>query len=134
MPLRALLLLPLLTAAGCGAAASTAGPATPRPSSSSLISFEELQERGQYSNLYDLIEVLRPRWLRPQGGPDTFYGTEGQVQVHMDGNWMGDVGVLRGLSVGGVTSIEWLPPLAAAARYGLDHGHGAIVVSTRPIH
>lgn len=135
-PLRALLLLPLLISAGCGgAAASGTGPATgPRPSSSSLIGYQELQERGQYSNLYDLIEVLRPRWLRAQGGPDTFYGSVGQVQVHMDGNWMGDVGVLRGLSVGGVTSIEWMPPLAAAARYGVDHSHGAIIVSTRPIH
>lgn len=133
--LRGLLVLPLLTLAACGATSpDTDTTASPRRSSASLITFEELQERGQYSNLYDLIEVLRPRWLRPQGGPDTFYGAPGQVQVHMDGNRMGDVAVLRTLSTSGVTSIEWLAPLAAAARYGLDHSHGAIIVSTRPIH
>ena len=99
-----------------------------------LITFEELQEHGQYSNLYAVIEVLRPRWLQSQGGPDTFTGEEGQVQVHMDGNWMGDVDVLRGLSAAGVTSITWVRPLEASSRYGLDHSHGAIVISTRVIH
>ena len=96
-----------------------------------LITAEELQQQGQYSNLYDVIEVLRPRWLRPQGGPDTFTGHEGQVQVHMDGNWMGDVNVLRGLSPAGVTSISWMKPLEASGRFGLDHSHGAIIISTR---
>lgn len=101
---------------------------------SDLIAFEELEAQGEYSNLYDVIQVLRPRWLRPQGGPDTFSQRTGQVQVHMDGNWMGDVGVLRGLSPAGVTSISWMKPLDASSRYGLDHSHGAIIVSTRPIH
>jgi hypothetical protein len=101
---------------------------------SDLITYEELQQYGQYSNLYEVVEVLRPRWLRPQGGPDTFTGEEGQVQVHMDGNWMGDVDVLRGLSAAGVTSITWVRPVEASSRYGLDHSHGAIVVSTGVIH
>lgn len=133
--LRALLMLPLLLSAGCagGPSAGTETEPSPRRSSGSLITDEEMREKGQYSNLYDLIEVLRPRWLRAQGGPDSFYGGQGQVQVHMDGNWMGDVAVLRSLSVSGVTSIEWIAPIAAAARYGLDHSHGAIVVSTRPV-
>lgn len=135
MPLlRGLLVLPLLCWTACGGATTGRDGSTPRPSSANMISYEELREHGQYSNLYDLIEVLRPRWLRPQGGPDTFTGSEGQVQVHMDGNRMGDVGVLRGLSAAGVTSIEWLTPMAASSRFGMDHSHGAIVISTRPIH
>ncbi|MBW3553429.1 MAG: hypothetical protein KY466_07965 [Gemmatimonadetes bacterium] len=133
---RGLLILALLIWAACGGAASS-GPesaATPRRSSFSLITYEELREHGGYSNLYDLIEVLRPRWLRAQGGPDTFFGTPGQVQVRMDGNRMGDVAVLRTLSPSGVTSIQWVAPIDAAGRYGLDHSHGAIIVSTRPVH
>ena len=100
---------------------------------STLITFEEMQQRGQFSNLYDLIQELRPRWLRAQG-PDTFMGQGGQVQVHMDGNRLGGVEALRGLGAHGVTSIEWMPPIDAAARFGLDHGHGAIIVSTAPVH
>lgn len=121
----------LLAATGCG---MRSGGDLPPGSRSDLIGFEELQQRGQYSNLYDLIDILRPRWLRAQGGPDTFTTREGQVQVHVDGNWLGGVAALRGISVPGVTSIQWLAPLDASARYGLDHSHGAIVVSTRPVH
>lgn len=99
-----------------------------------LITHEELQDQGQFANLYEVVEVLRPRWLRPQGGPDTFSGESGQVQVHMDGNWLGDVDVLRSLSPAGVTSMRWLRPLDASSRYGLDHSHGAIIISTRVDH
>lgn len=129
-PTRGLLILTtLLTLTACAARAD--------PNSAGrfdLITFEELQKEGQYSNLYAVIEVLRPRWLQPQGGPDTFMGEEGKVQVHMDGNWLGDVDVLRGLSPAGVTSISWMRPLDASGRYGLDHSHGAIIISTRPVH
>lgn len=98
-----------------------------------LITQAELQKHGRYSNLYTVIEVLRPRWLRPQGGGDTFMGAGGQVQVHMDGARLGDVFVLRSLAPVGVTSISWLSPLEASARYGFDHSHGAIIISTRPV-
>lgn len=97
------------------------------------ITWDEMQRRGQHSSLYVLIQDLRPRWLRSQG-PDTFLGRDGQVQVHMDGNRLGGVDILRGLSAHGVTSIQWLPPVAAGARFGLNHSHGAIVISTTVIH
>lgn len=126
---RLLFLATLLAPIAC-AARPDAGPSR----SFDLITAAELQNHQGYSNLYDLIEVLRPRWLRPQGGGDTFISGEGQVQVHMDGARMGDVGVLRSLSPAGVTSISWLRPLDAAARYGFDHSHGAIIISTSPVH
>lgn len=131
--IRGVITLPLVLLVGCVGATSSERSASSRGSSSSMIGIEELRESGQYSNLYDLIEVLRPRWLRSQG-PDTFQGPQGQVQVHMDGNRLGDVDVLRSLSASGVTSIEWLGPIAAAGRFGLDHSHGAIIISTRPVH
>ena len=124
-----LILATLLTLTACAARSDADASGH-----SELITYEELQTQGEYPNLYDLIQVLRPRWLRPQGGPDTFTRRTGQVQVHMDGNWMGDINVLRGLSPAGVTSISWMKPLDASARYGLDHSHGAIIVSTAPVH
>ncbi len=118
-------LLFVLLAAGC----ATAGAGTRR--TANLITAAEIQEHGPYRNLYDLVANLRPRWLRSQG-PDTFQGNQGQVQVHMDGNRLGDVGILKTLSASGVTSLQWLPPIDASARYGLDHGQGAIIISTAP--
>jgi hypothetical protein len=43
------------------------------------------------------------------------------------------VDVLRRLSAHGVTWVEWLPPIDAGARFGLNHSHGAIIISTRPV-
>jgi hypothetical protein len=98
-----------------------------------LITFEEMRERGQFSSLYDLVQEMRPRWLRTQG-PDSLIGRGGQVQVHMDGNRLGGVDALRRLSAHGVTRIQWMAPIDAAARFGLDHSHGVIIVSTSPVH
>jgi hypothetical protein len=56
------------------------------------------------------------------------------VQVHMDGNHLGGVRVLQRLAAVGVTSIRWLRPIDASARFGLNHSHGAIVISTAPLH
>jgi hypothetical protein len=120
-----------LVGAACGA--SRVDPGTGPRGPSDLITFEEMRQRGQFSNLYDLVRELRPRWVRPQG-PDTFMGAQGEVQVHMDGNHLGGVGVLRNLAAVGVTSIRWISPIEAPARYGLNHSHGAIVVSTGPAH
>lgn len=124
----------LLLGVACGRATSAGtdpGAAGRAGSRSDRISADEVRKNGQYSNLYDLVEHLRPRWLRSQG-PDTFVGEQGQVQVHMNGNLLGGVDQLRRLSTVGVTSIDWLPPIDAAARYGLNHSHGAIIISTTP--
>ena len=123
----------LLVAGACGGASPAARPEGPVQSRLDLITFEEIRVRGQYSNLYDLVQVLRPRWLRTQG-PDSFVGPQGQVQVHIDGNRMGGVEVLRRLSARGVTSLRWVGPIDAGAQFGLNHSHGAIVISTAPIH
>lgn len=129
--IRRLLLLPLLLVTpGCGM--NRIDPGTVR-GPSDLITFEEMRSRGSYSNLMELVQELRPRWVRSQG-PDTFIGQQGEVQVHMDGNHLGGVRVLSRLAAVGVTSIRWLSPIDAAARYGLNHSHGAIVISTAPQH
>lgn len=124
---RLLLLASLLTPIACAARTDGASERF------DLITQEELETHGRYSNLYAVIEALRPRWLRPQGGGDTFMGAEGHVQVHMDGARLGDVSVLRSLAPVGVTSISWLRPLDASSRYGFDHSHGAIIISTSPV-
>jgi hypothetical protein len=124
-----------LIGASCGSAMQPIDSdfATPPRMRSTLITSEEIRQRGPYSNLFDLVQSLRPRWVLSQG-PDSFVGAQGQVQVHVDGNRFGNVAVLRRLSPAGVTSIRWVPPIEAGARYGIGHSHGVIIVSTSPIH
>ena len=120
----------ILVGAAC---AGRAGPDGSPRSQVDTITLQEIERRGPFTNLYDLVQILRPRWIRSQG-PDTFMGGQGEVQVHVDGNWLGGVNSMRNLAAHGVTSVRWLDPVDAAARYGLDHGHGAIVISTAPVH
>jgi len=129
---RGLLILAILLIGGACSSNRTAGDGSVS-NRATLITFEEIQARGPYSNLYDLVRNLRPRWVQSQG-PDTFMGAQGEVQVHMDGNRLGSVEALKRMSPSGVTRVEWVAPIDAAARFGLDHSHGAILVSTSPVH
>jgi len=87
--------------------------------------------RTNYSNLYDVVQALRTRWLLSRG-PDTILGKQGEVQVHLDDVRLGGVQSLRNLSPVGVAYIQWFDPTSAAQRWGLGYGQGAIYVSTRP--
>ena len=131
---RCLSLAILLLATACGGADTPASydPVTGARYRAGFgpITFGGIREYGQFSNLYDLVQNLRPRWGRSQG-PDRLIGQQGQVQVHMDGNRLGGVSVLRQLAVHGVTSISWVAPIDASARYRLDHSHGAIIEASR---
>ena len=121
--------LVLVSAACAGGSAPASGGPSAR-TRADLITQEELQ-RGSYTNLYDAVQALRSRWLNSRG-PDTLIGRQGEVQVHMDETRLGGIGALRNIPPVGVTSLQWYSPTDAAARWGLDHGHGAIVISTRP--
>ncbi|MBW3630394.1 MAG: hypothetical protein KY464_13995 [Gemmatimonadetes bacterium] len=133
-PTRTLLtVVALLIVTGCSAGTMDGETAFRTRTRTNLITFGEIRERGPFTSLYDLVEELRPRWLRSQG-PDTFLGPQGRVQAHMDGNPVGSVEALRRLSAHGVTSVQWVSPIDAAARFGVGNSHGAIIISTAPIH
>ena len=124
----------LAVAAAITLACASGCASGPRGASSSrrgtdVITTEEMQS-VQFSNLYDLVQALRFRWLQPRG-TDSINMRPGQVQVRLDDNPVGGVDALRNIAPAGVVSIHWIEPNAAAARWGMGYGHGAIVVSTR---
>jgi hypothetical protein len=93
-----------------------------------VLSFEEMQAAG-YSELHSVIQALRPEWLRSQGAT-SFRGQE-EIQVYLDGNRLGGLAALRDIPSRSVASARFLTGLEATQRWGLSHGMGAIVVSTR---
>ena len=112
----------------CASGGKSARPAAnPR---ADMITAEELRG-GQWRNAYDAVRSLRSRWLQPRGA-DTFLGKPGEVQVHLDDVRLGGVGTLREIPVVDVNYMQFFDPASASARWGLDHSHGAIYVSTRP--
>lgn len=73
-------------------------------------------EATSASSALDLVSKLRPHWLR-QGGTASIGGgsIRGQVTlVYLDGNRLGGINELRGISAGSVRSMQWIPASRAA--------------------
>lgn len=112
--------------------AAAAGGSAPAPadvsSSRSVITAAQIAE-GHFTNAMEAIESLRANWLH-QRGTDSF-NNPGEIQVYLDNNRLGGIDTLRGIQANPIVSIRFIPGLEASARWGLDHGHGVIFISTR---
>jgi len=115
----------LVATSGC--AAHSAHDRT-APADRNLLTQEDLREY-RFATVFDAIEALRSHWLRERG-PDSF-STPGHVQVYLDDSRLGGVEALRTLPLTNVLYIRHVNGVDAAARWGLDHGQGVILVSTR---
>jgi hypothetical protein len=114
-----------LVQVGCGAGTGTRGGAVPDPK---VLTADEMEASG-YSDAFSVVQALRPQWLWTRG-TSTINQTE-SVKVYLDGSLMGGPDYLRQIPVRSISSIRHLDGLEATNRWGLDHGLGAIVVSTR---
>jgi hypothetical protein len=129
----------LLSLAGCasktGAAAAAPAGSAPAPAAAraprqdqQLITRDVI--RGtEYTNLFDVIQALRSNWLRVKdtGG----IGTGDPLQVYLDNQRVGGVEELRTMVPSSVLSVRYYDPIAASARWGLNHNGGAIYVLTQ---
>jgi len=124
----------LRTLTGVACAVIIVGACAPRPAPSAsssqrdLLAQEEMLQAG-YPDAFATVQSLRPQWLQRRGttslrGPET-------IKVYLDGTLLGGPDQLRQIMIRSITTIRWLDGLAASERWGLDHGAGAIVVSTR---
>jgi hypothetical protein len=112
----------LLAASGC-AGGSPQGSTPPSPQADrNLITRAELSQR-EFSSVYAAIEALHPNWLALRGPVNT-------VEVYLDGQHLGGVETLFTIPVPSVESIRHMDGIEAAARYGVGHDQGAILVTT----
>ena len=88
-----------------------------------LITRVELSQR-RFPSVFAAVEALRTHWL-------ALHGPSGQVQVYLDGQYLGGVQTLFTIPVVNVESIRHLDGIEAAARYGGGHDQGAILVTTQ---
>jgi len=117
----------LLLLAACAART----PASTRvPPDRNIITQQEILEH-KFETVYDAIQALRPIWLQARG-TNSLQATATQVQVYLDNNHLGGPETLSTVSLGSVVYIRHYDGAAATARWGLDHGQGAIYVSTHP--
>lgn len=121
-PMSALAAVLVLTACASG---------SPRAGSrldANTITREQIEQEGP-SNCYDLVQKLRPNWLRWRGS--TSFKLETDVIVYVDGTRLGESEELRNINTADVQKLEYLDARAATVRYGSGHVQGAILVTTR---
>jgi hypothetical protein len=121
---RWIVVIGLALAQACTGPTGRRGPA---PDMSALSTAE--LEAAPYANVFEVVQALRPNWLRLKGA--TSFRPVEYVRVYLDGSLLGAPEQLRQVSTRSIATIRWFDGVAATQRWGLDHGQGAIVVSTR---
>jgi hypothetical protein len=107
-------------AASC--APNTQDGSAPR-ASRDVITQDEITASSE-SNALTLIERLRPQWFRMRSGVDN------PVVVYVDGSRRGGAEQLRGIPIGNMIRAQFLSGSEATTRFGLNHGSGAILITT----
>jgi len=135
-----LLGLATLLATGCAGAVGGGAASSDR----SVITLEEIQQ-GRYSNSYELVQSLRPAWLRVRGAQSVGEAARGsgaggqvsvqagqdQLVVYLDRARLGGPESLRQIDPLNIGSITFLDRAQANYRFGPGHLHGAIVLFSR---
>ncbi len=90
-----------------------------------VITFEELDGLDA-ADCYELIQTLRPAWLRPRA-------RRGMPRVVLNGVPLRrDVQPLHGMLINGVQEVRFLSALDATTRFGAGYLNGAILITTGP--
>ena len=119
----------LLLAVACSHPSST-GQAAPRGHIESL-TITEIDQSGNFSNVYDMLAQLRARWLEPPRGTDAIHQKLGEIMVRLNDTEFGPVESLRGFYPARITAIRFFDSVSARERWGVDYPRGAIAITTR---
>jgi hypothetical protein len=132
-----------LAALAFAAAAGAQDPLNTKKNSNVILR-EELQG-AQGSNAYELVQSLRPQWLRERGHETVrtqqverpngrgrielaTTSAEPEIIVYINDSRFGDVDALRDIPATGLGSLEFISPTKATLRWGSGHTKGVIVV------
>jgi len=122
---RVVVVLVALLATSCaGTGASSDAP----PGNRNVLTHEEITS-GSQSDMYSALLALRPNWLRSRGS-DSLQESS-RVQVYRDDIWLGEVEVLRSVSVADVEYVRYYDGVDASGRWGLGHAQGVVYLSSR---
>lgn len=95
----------------------------------SVVTAEEIEAAGSYSTAYEVVQRLRPQWLRTRGRSNT--GFEVSIKLYVDGSRFGASEDLTQINATNIERMEYLRPSQASDRYGMNHDQGAILVELK---
>lgn len=117
-------------AVGCGSAPTPV--VTGAPGHRDVLYEAEIQtNKGPGMNVYDLIEHLRPEYLRSRGPNSLRNTTPPTAVVYLNGMRYGSIDQMRSLSADAVVQIQYLSAADATTRFGMDHTAGAILITSK---
>ena len=127
--MKRLYLFALASAIAC--ASGGAGTGSAPNGDRNIITEQEIQSVPS-SSLYDLIEKLRPQFLRSRGATSiTTAGVSEYAVVYVDGHPYGDLGSLRSIVANQVSGVHYFDAMSAAQRFGTINGSGVIEVTIK---
>lgn len=117
----------VLASAGCaGANDGSRG----RGPSATFLEREEFADLA-YSDAYEIVARLRPRWMRGRGFSTLQSQDSGLPVVYRDGRFLGELELLRDIDFGAVERMEFIGASDSTTRFGTGHLGGVILVTTR---
>jgi len=101
---------------------------------SNVITLEEIDAvRAEIPDAYQLIERLRPQFLRMRGGSGRLDTSQQgiEIQVVIDNSGRGGLTVLHSIPTTTLKEVRFLNGADASIQFGTNFGAGAILVFTR---
>ena len=98
---------------------------------SNVITSEEARETSA-NDAYDVVQLLRPMWLRARAAPSLTNPGGGYPRIYVDNVPLaGGTRELRTVPAGDIREIHYISPADATTRFGTGHAGGVIMVMTR---
>lgn len=125
-------LLIVTAACGGGGSQAPAGASAPTPTTRerNVITRAEIEQADWATNAFDLVQRLRPGFLRVSG-PTTWSGASQTAMVRLNDQELGDFGALRQILVSSVQEIRYYSASEATAKFGGIRGRPVIWVTTK---
>lgn len=112
--------------------ASASGTTAPKRGSSTLIVEDEIRSAGNQRNVYELIDALRPGFMRMRAGAAASESGNMRIRVYVDDRRYGEsVESLRDLGTSGIVEIRRISAADATLRWGTGHDGGVILITTK---
>jgi len=125
--LRLLVALLLVVVGGAGCHATSGSPTASRTGPIT----QEDAVGSSARNAHELVQNLRPQWLRGRGAQSILNPRPVPPVVYIEGIREPSLDALRHLDVTSILLIDYLGAADATTRYGTGHTGGAILVSLR---
>jgi hypothetical protein len=142
----------MLFLGGRGPSAPVAARPQQEPRGANEVITREQVEGASAASVHDLVQRLRPEWLRTRGNNSFSEGgkvwTTGEmgsadrgynivvvpgsdaIVAYLDNARLGGPETLRQISAANVQRVEFISAGEATYRWGINHSHGAILVTT----